>query len=56
VVALQLYHVPWMPSLLWGFHPGFWVMVIPAVFTLLSVADYVIPNVGLIKKMTEVKK
>jgi CDP-diacylglycerol---glycerol-3-phosphate 3-phosphatidyltransferase len=56
VVALQLYHVPWMPSRLWGFHPGFWVMVIPAVVTLLSVADYVIPNVGLIKKMTEVKK
>jgi len=56
VVALQIYHVPWMPSRLWGFHPGFWVMVIPAVFTLLSVADYVIPNVGLIKKMVEVKK
>jgi CDP-diacylglycerol--glycerol-3-phosphate 3-phosphatidyltransferase len=56
VVALQAYHVSWVPSRLWGFHPGFWVMVIPAVFTLLSVADYVIPNVGLIKKMMEVKK
>jgi CDP-diacylglycerol---glycerol-3-phosphate 3-phosphatidyltransferase len=56
VVALQLYRVPWIPAKLWGFHPGFWVMVIPAVFTLLSVADYVIPNVGMIRKMMEAKK
>jgi CDP-diacylglycerol--glycerol-3-phosphate 3-phosphatidyltransferase len=56
VIALQLYHVPWMPARLWGFHPGFWVMVIPAVFTLLSVADYVAPNVGMIKRMMKVKK
>ncbi len=56
VVALQRYHVAWMPSQLWGFHPGFWVMVIPAVFTLLSVADYVVPNVGMIKKMMEIKR
>jgi CDP-diacylglycerol---glycerol-3-phosphate 3-phosphatidyltransferase len=56
VVALQLYHVPWMPSQLWGFHPGFWIMVIPAAFTLLSVVDYVVPNAGMIKKMIEVKK
>jgi CDP-diacylglycerol--glycerol-3-phosphate 3-phosphatidyltransferase len=56
VVALQLYHVPWMPAKLWGFHPGFWVMVIPAVFTLLSVADYVAPNIGMLKRMMEVRK
>jgi CDP-diacylglycerol--glycerol-3-phosphate 3-phosphatidyltransferase len=56
VVALQVYRVPWMPAALWGFHPGFWVMVIPAVFTLLSVADYVAPNVGMIKKMMAVKE
>lgn len=56
VVALQMYHVSWMPSRLWGFHPGFWVMVVPAVFTLLSVADYVAPNVGMIHKMMQIKK
>jgi CDP-diacylglycerol--glycerol-3-phosphate 3-phosphatidyltransferase len=56
VVALQAYHVPWMPAALWGFHPGFWVMVVPAVFTLLSVADYVAPNVGMIRKMMEKKQ
>jgi CDP-diacylglycerol--glycerol-3-phosphate 3-phosphatidyltransferase len=56
VVALQLYHVSWMPAKFWGFHPGFWVMVIPAVFTLFSVADYVAPNVGMIKRMMEAKR
>jgi CDP-diacylglycerol--glycerol-3-phosphate 3-phosphatidyltransferase len=56
VVALQTWGVSWMPAELWGFHPGFWVMVIPAVFTLLSVADYVVPNVGMIKRMMQVKK
>lgn len=53
VLALQAYHVPWMPRQLWGCHPGFWVMVVPAVFTLVSVIDYVIPNAGMIKKMVE---
>lgn len=56
VVALQAYRVPWMPQELWGFHPGFWVMVIPAAFTLLSVIDYLTPNVAMIKKMMAVKK
>jgi CDP-diacylglycerol---glycerol-3-phosphate 3-phosphatidyltransferase len=56
VIALQAYHVDWMPQKLWGCHPGFWVMVVPAVFTLLSVIDYVIPNAGMIKKMVESKK
>jgi CDP-diacylglycerol---glycerol-3-phosphate 3-phosphatidyltransferase len=56
VVALQGYHVAWMPARFWGFHPAFWVMVVPAAFTLLSIADYVVPNVGMIKKMVEVKK
>jgi CDP-diacylglycerol---glycerol-3-phosphate 3-phosphatidyltransferase len=56
VVALQAYHISWLPQKIWGYHPGFWVMVIPALFTLLSVIDYVIPNRGMIMKMLEVKK
>jgi CDP-diacylglycerol--glycerol-3-phosphate 3-phosphatidyltransferase len=51
VLALQRYHVPWMPEKLWGFHPGFWVMVIPALYTIVSAFDYVLPNIGMIKKM-----
>jgi CDP-diacylglycerol--glycerol-3-phosphate 3-phosphatidyltransferase len=56
VVALQAYHVSWMPQRILGFHPGFWVMVVPALFTLFSIFDYVAPNVGMIKKMMEAKK
>ena len=56
VVAAQRYHVPWMPATLWNFHPAFWIMVIPAVFTLLSIADYVAPNIALIRKMMELKR
>jgi CDP-diacylglycerol--glycerol-3-phosphate 3-phosphatidyltransferase len=51
VVALQRYHAAWMPQRVWGFHPAFWVMLIPAIFTLLSIADYVAPNIGLIRQM-----
>jgi len=35
----------------WGQHPGFWIMLLPAVYTLLSVIDYIIPNRKLIVKM-----
>jgi CDP-diacylglycerol---glycerol-3-phosphate 3-phosphatidyltransferase len=56
VIALHAYHAAWMPQKLWGCHPGFWVMVVPAVFTLVSVIDYVIPNVGMIKKMVNSRK
>jgi len=51
VVALQRYHLGGMPDKLWGFHPGFWVMVIPALFTLISIVDYVAPNTAMIRQM-----
>lgn len=51
VVMLPMYGIRWFPETVLGFHPGFWIMVIPATFTLLSVIDYVIPNKHLIKKM-----
>jgi CDP-diacylglycerol---glycerol-3-phosphate 3-phosphatidyltransferase len=51
VVALQRYHIGGMPGKIWGFHPAFWVMLIPAIFTLISIADYVAPNIGLIRQM-----
>jgi len=40
----------------WGKHPGFWIMLIPAIYTLLSVIDYIIPNRKLIVKMMQKKK
>ena len=51
VILLIRYDVRWMPGEIWGFHPGFWVMLIPTAFTLLSVIDYVVPNRKLIAKM-----
>jgi CDP-diacylglycerol--glycerol-3-phosphate 3-phosphatidyltransferase len=56
VLALQTYHVAWMPKKIWGFHPGFWIMVIPAIYTFISAIDYIVPNVGRIKKMMTPKQ
>ncbi|MDO5577203.1 MAG: CDP-alcohol phosphatidyltransferase family protein [Fibrobacter sp.] len=53
VVILVMHNVA-LPRFL-GFHLGFWIMLFPAVFTLLSVIDYIIPNRSLIKKMMEAK-
>jgi CDP-diacylglycerol---glycerol-3-phosphate 3-phosphatidyltransferase len=47
------YKVPWIPTVLWGRHPGFWVMLIPAVVTVLSVYDYVVANWTVVKQMAE---
>jgi len=41
----------WMPEHIWGQHPGFWVMLAVAAYTLLSVIDYIIPNRTLIAKV-----
>jgi len=51
VVLLHLYNVRWMPQKIAGVHPGFWVLLLPAIYTLLSVIDYIIPNRSLISKM-----
>ncbi|MFP4014360.1 MAG: CDP-alcohol phosphatidyltransferase family protein [Chitinispirillaceae bacterium] len=47
--------VAWMPEEVLGFHTGFWVMLFPTAFTLLSVIDYIIPNRQLIAKMMKAK-
>jgi CDP-diacylglycerol--glycerol-3-phosphate 3-phosphatidyltransferase len=55
VVLLKLYVPSSLPDTAWGFHPGFWVMLFPAIYTLLSVIDYVIPNRQLIANMMKKK-
>jgi CDP-diacylglycerol--glycerol-3-phosphate 3-phosphatidyltransferase len=55
VVLLKLYSPTSLPDTAWGFHPGFWVMLFPAIYTLLSVIDYVIPNRQLIANMMKRK-
>jgi CDP-diacylglycerol---glycerol-3-phosphate 3-phosphatidyltransferase len=44
VCLAQAYHCPWMPLLIWGRHPGFWIMLLPAIVTVLSIYDYVVSN------------
>jgi CDP-diacylglycerol--glycerol-3-phosphate 3-phosphatidyltransferase len=55
VILLQEYHIKWIPERIMGFHAGFWILLLPAVFTLLSVIDYVVPNAKLIGKMMQPK-
>jgi CDP-diacylglycerol--glycerol-3-phosphate 3-phosphatidyltransferase len=56
VILAQRINAPWMPKEVWGHHPGYWVMLVVAIYTLLSVIDYVIPNRGLIVRMMGNKK
>jgi CDP-diacylglycerol---glycerol-3-phosphate 3-phosphatidyltransferase len=54
VLALCLgiaYGVPWIPHSIWGRHPGFWVMLIPAAVTVLSVYDYIVSNWKVVRVM-----
>ncbi len=43
--------MPWIPHLVWGRHPGFWVMLIPAAVTVLSVYDYIVSNWRVVNEM-----
>jgi CDP-diacylglycerol--glycerol-3-phosphate 3-phosphatidyltransferase len=56
VILAQRLGAPWMPEHLWGRHPGYWIMLAVAVYTLLSVIDYIIPNRALIAKMMRNKR
>ena len=51
VMLAQRMGAGWMPQTIWDRHPAFWIMLVPAVYTLLSVIDYIIPNRKLIAKM-----
>jgi CDP-diacylglycerol---glycerol-3-phosphate 3-phosphatidyltransferase len=62
VILVQRMEAPWMPAPkpewlwdLWGHDPGYWVMLVVAIYTLISVVDYVIPNRALIVKMMKNK-
>lgn len=51
VLALHAHGVEAVPTKLWGRHPGFWIMLFPAVFTFLSMFDYLVPNWHILKRM-----
>lgn len=50
VCVAQALQIGWMPKSIAGFHPGFWIMVIPALVTVLSMFDYLVPNWHVITK------
>ncbi|MBN1984035.1 MAG: CDP-alcohol phosphatidyltransferase family protein [Chitinivibrionales bacterium] len=43
----------YVPMMVWGKHPGFWVVLLPAFFTVFSLFDYLIPNIHVLKKMMQ---
>ncbi|MBN1758506.1 MAG: CDP-alcohol phosphatidyltransferase family protein [Chitinispirillaceae bacterium] len=51
LVLADLYHLSWVPVQTAGKHTGFWVVGAVAVFTVLSVIDYIIPNRAILKKV-----
>jgi CDP-diacylglycerol--glycerol-3-phosphate 3-phosphatidyltransferase len=51
IILSQRLNMEWMPLEAGGQNVIFWVMLVPAVYTLLSVIDYIIPNRTLIAKM-----
>jgi CDP-diacylglycerol---glycerol-3-phosphate 3-phosphatidyltransferase len=51
VCIMHSYHITIIPYSMWGRHPGFWIMLIPAAITLLSVYDYVASNLDVVKSM-----
>jgi CDP-diacylglycerol---glycerol-3-phosphate 3-phosphatidyltransferase len=56
VVLLLTYDITWIPERIGPFHTGFYVILLPAIYTALSVIDYVVPNRALIMKMMEPKR
>lgn len=54
VLAVTLgytFNIGSLPAQLWGKHPGFWIMLFPAIFTLVSMFAYLIPSWHVAKKM-----
>jgi CDP-diacylglycerol--glycerol-3-phosphate 3-phosphatidyltransferase len=53
VIALLLakaHNIVHVPDMLWGRHPGFWIMLPVALFTFLSMFDYLMPNLHVLKR------
>jgi CDP-diacylglycerol---glycerol-3-phosphate 3-phosphatidyltransferase len=51
VCLAHAYHCPGVPLSLWGKHPGFWIMLVPAIVTVLSIYDYVVSNWKTVQSM-----
>ncbi|MFP4417232.1 MAG: CDP-alcohol phosphatidyltransferase family protein [Fibrobacterota bacterium] len=56
IVLLQAYRIAWVPETIWGFHPGFWLILLVAIFTFISMFDYYIPNRDILARRMEAKR
>jgi CDP-diacylglycerol---glycerol-3-phosphate 3-phosphatidyltransferase len=56
IVLADMHHLTWVPVQIAGRHTGFWVVGAVAVFTLLSVIDYIVPNRVMLKKVLTPKR
>ncbi len=56
IVLADMHHLTWVPAQIAGRHTGFWVVGAVAVFTLLSVIDYIVPNRAILKKVLTPKQ
>jgi CDP-diacylglycerol---glycerol-3-phosphate 3-phosphatidyltransferase len=56
VCLMHAYGSTLVPRMIWGRHPGFWIMLIPALVTILSVFDYLAPTRAAVRQMMTTKK
>jgi CDP-diacylglycerol--glycerol-3-phosphate 3-phosphatidyltransferase len=56
IVLAHNYHLSWMPRLVGGHHPGFWAVLGAALYTGVSVVDYILPNRAALAKMVQVRR
>ena len=56
VVFCHTFNIGSVPEKVAGIHPGFWIMLFPAIFTVISMFDYLFPSLPIIKKMTSMEK
>jgi CDP-diacylglycerol---glycerol-3-phosphate 3-phosphatidyltransferase len=56
IVLADMHHLTWVPVQIAGRHTAFWVVGAVAVFTLLSVIDYIVPNRVMLKKVLTPKR
>ncbi|MCX7727385.1 MAG: CDP-alcohol phosphatidyltransferase family protein [Chitinispirillaceae bacterium] len=56
IVLIEVYNRNLFPTKILGMHLAFWILLVPAFYTLGSVVDYVIPNKEMLKRMMKRKK
>lgn len=56
VVFCHAFSIGSVPKKILSMHPGFWIILFPAIFTVISMFDYLFPSLPTIKKMMSSEK